>query len=942
MGPDAGDLLLEYPSHDPSGAPGTPATTTSSPADSPIPGNNLLDLIPDPGSRSPVHLDTDPFLGLIDSDFPPLGDDLVTAVTDIEFKMVREIFDLPDPIVSNRPVHELAGGGHVPLNQLPEGLNSPPPEPDLDKDGVEQVVVGARTDDNDKLEAAADQCPSPQSNSSNNHSSDNNDCDETASHMTGSSAPFRDMIQAERCANPGSPSNSGTWTTGKRRNQTPPSSAPTPPAKRVNSRDQQFSPHTVSNQQPGQWPEPRSYVQLQNALTANQFDSGSRSRASASFSGPVSDGWTQPVSQPRWFNVPSDGAMVSSVQSYTSAGQRPVDQMRNQVPQYQPHVQQRFAPTSRFSPQSMSTHTLANPSAFPGNQVSGNRRMDGAWYLAQQRQLLAPPPHTLTQDMHQVSVRPCPTSMDDGQSGFMPAPAIAPNVPHYWNPGQQSISPVCQPFQNPEPVPPCTCMQCLPHNVQSRATPVVPQHQQTSGFYYPPTQSSSQMTTQPQSLPHPPSYTMAPQTRRLPPIGQLMNRFQNEASSNFLIEKPAMAQKHFQPSGRSPAVPMQVTISDVPEADVSGAASVSPQLVSSNLEIDEMTYRPPVDMQMKWNSVNRWLSSLNLSEFFPLIPYDGLPPLEEYFYPPPPVPVYPPFLCNSGYKLSYVCPKGCQGFNLPCLYQEEQEQQLRQLAQRNVVVKVEGMDDKNRVPKCKAETQGLPVKQVAVPSCVSGGGDVASAPIGRHNIPLVAVDGVVAPKRTTTDRESYCRPRPFEMDMLEIGNFRIDQQNYDNKRYSTKVKIVPAKKRIIYEFPVVTGSGPGSKAEEDEGPLSPQSQPVAYAMMVPFSIITGLNADKKDKKVYLTVSHSPLLFSSDGSNRNAVSFDKTSSADPSCGQMSHNRLHRIQLRGAAQIDRFITSLIEFYPQLLDLYQIPVNTDIDFHRTAERLPEVDDA
>lgn len=209
----------------------------------------------------------------------------------------------------------------------------------------------------------------------------------------------------------------------------------------------------------------------------------------------------------------------------------------------------------------------------------------------------------------------------------------------------------------------------------------------------------------------------------------------------------------------------------------------------------------------------------------------------------------------------------------------------------------------------------------------------------RPYIPVVPVDGMLSAVRRNPNPYVYNRPRSFDMEMLEIGSFRIDNQYSDQKRFVTKVKIVPAKKRLIYEFPIPIS--PGSiRASEEDDPLARQQ--VAYAVMVPFSIITGLKAEQNTKNVFLTVSHAPLLFSSDGTNRNAVSFDKTSSADPSCGEMRNNRLHRIQLKGSHQVERFVAALLEFHPALNDLLPLPFDTDVPFHRTAEPLPEVDAA
>ena len=330
----------------------------------------------------------------------------------------------------------------------------------------------------------------------------------------------------------------------------------------------------------------------------------------------------------------------------------------------------------------------------------------------------------------------------------------------------------------------------------------------------------------------------------------------------------------------------------------------------------------------------------------------------------------PPFLVGQGYRYEVVCPNGCSPGNvkLPCKLEEELAQGRVIQSAGNInckpffgnefAVKVEPEDLPfcaqpavvNQQPQRQQQQQATKRKHCQAfpvgpprPGCHAM--PIHSWPMERPSLPNNKASPNAAPaahpsaaaSRSSGHSEThYSRPRAFDLEQLAIGNFVVENRPNNPEVYATKVKVVPAKKRILYEFTVVETLNPQNDHQEV------RKQTRSYALVVPFAIISGLNSDSNCRSVFMTVSHAPQLYSSDGPQRNAISFDKTCSVDPSAGEFYFNRLHRILLKGPNQVDRFVNSIIEFNPPIKHMIQVVFNTSVCSNRTTERLPDLPEA
>lgn len=769
-------------------------------------------------------------------------------------------------------------------------------------------------------------CPTPQSKSLGDHSPDNNE--DALSHVTGSSARSRAMILAEREATPDSPAltvasgiSDPAALTSKRR-QSVSSGAPSPALKRRFSDSRE--PVSSSSSAP-------SKSLLASAVEMNA--EGPMCTPASEFIPNAEPETTmrQPpgpsaVQSGAWYLGPSEAPLTP--QSVASMHET-ITRLRSLQPQ--PH--RRFTENSTFGPRPVATHTHA-PAAPPfmtGDPMLSNGQTNPWFQSEQQRQVH----YTMGTDTAHVRSVSYSSGMTVRQGAYMPPAATAVGSgqqmqPQYWNPGFHTVSPARQQFSCPDQY--YNCVQC------QREAPAASQDQQQSADFYYPTQAAPRMSTQSTSMPSYGLYSAMAASSQ-PQAGQRMDAAKTRFTTKFLLPEQVV----------SDAKQPFFTTCNIQNMDV------SPPFVAQELSSDQLRLRSPVSLEAKQQHLDQWLTEQSRilsprfedkSWFRNTQPQQSRVPDQKPEFR---TLVCPPFLKSEDVTMTLECPAGCTGFHLYCRKKEEEEERLlqAQLAQKTQVCpKVEWSGD--AVPNGASTARSTPDQKVVVPmeaapvqppSAYCMANESSPAPrTTRPYIPVVPVEGMMSAARKNTDNHVYSRPRSFDMEMLEIGNFRIDNQYSDQKRFVTKVKIVPAKKRLIYEFPIPIS--PGSTTREQDDPLARQQ--VAYAVMVPFNIITGLNADKNTKNVFLTVSHAPLLFSSEGTNRHTVAFDKTSSADPSCGEMRHNRMHRIQLKGNQQVERFVSALIDFYPLLQEFLPQPFETEVSFHRTIEPLPEVDAA
>jgi len=202
---------------------------------------------------------------------------------------------------------------------------------------------------------------------------------------------------------------------------------------------------------------------------------------------------------------------------------------------------------------------------------------------------------------------------------------------------------------------------------------------------------------------------------------------------------------------------------------------------------------------------------------------------------------------------------------------------------------------------------------------------------------------------------TYERPKYFDMELFEVGSFRVThfqaKPSGDTSRFITRLKIVFAKRRIIYEFPSLLNQGLFS-SQVDVNQLcealssaNQSNQVVCFAFLVPFDSVSSVSIDRSDKSLYLSVKQAPLVFSSSNGNASSqgschISFGMTSNLDPTCGQLKSCSLHRIKLKGN-QAERFVNSLSYADMRLKRLIEanLRVNPDRSVYRTM--LPDAED-
>ena len=549
--------------------------------------------------------------------------------------------------------------------------------------------------------------------------------------------------------------------------------------------------------------------------------------------------------------------------------------------------------------QSFSTHTLVGGDIAFGNPDPPQFQMYSQSMLSNSMPEVLPPGGQQYSGFKRPN--PSPFHVQMQRNGLPPAnwtPRMAESAPQ---PDRRSFGP-------PAAGPFCRCPECT-QNFSS-----VPQ---SAGFYYQSQEMPSLPPQHSQSLPsfQQMGYTGYPVMDRYPPPVPYNQQ------QLYQMQHPHTTASNPQSMHCSPNVTF-----------VNG-------LLSAKAEHDEDP-EPDItaeQMQLRHARVAMWLDELQMPGHSDSASFFSDRSTVKHFSRPP----TPPIWIGKDCVYELICPNGCDGVKLPCTNSEMKHH-----------VKQEPLceDHAPRAPVAdplSSAASGMTSISVGVESGGAGPPQAfrnitgrCQPHFGRHiPIPTIPMDAIAAtcrrvPASPGKDPHSYARPRPFDLELLQIGNFRVDNQNQECKRFITKVKIVPAKRWIIYEFPIPAESSQQSVENEEQ-------QARSFALMVPFKTITAWNADKDSRNVFLTINQCPLLFSSEGSIRNTVGFDKTSSVDPSGGEIYLNRLHRIQLKGATQVDRFVNALIDYYPAATHMKDVTLNPNPCFHRSDQPLPEADD-
>lgn len=170
--------------------------------------------------------------------------------------------------------------------------------------------------------------------------------------------------------------------------------------------------------------------------------------------------------------------------------------------------------------------------------------------------------------------------------------------------------------------------------------------------------------------------------------------------------------------------------------------------------------------------------------------------------------------------------------------------------------------------------------------------------------PTITVSPEEAKFKTTKKRCADLRPKQFDLELLQVGNFNLRLPSDEKRRFITKLKVIFAMKRLIYEFPF-----PLDAMATDTAPLSTRH----YAVTVSFESIVSLDID--GKMITMVLNQQPEIISSDQGHNSGIhpkiSFNQSANhLDPSLEEFCSTLTHKFVLRGP-QTERFWKCLIEF-------------------------------